>query len=205
MKSFLNSCARLAAVCLLLVVAVVVAAVGQTATNTAGKLEISYLDRLAGQAAETVDVNLDERLLKLVTPALSSKEPDEENAKKMIVGIKGIYVKSFEFDAENQYAATDVNPLREQLRAPGWSRIVEVRSRRENVNVEVYILTRSGATSDAAGSIEALAILAFGAKNLTVVNIVGAIDLERLSKLEGQFGVPELDLERETDAPQKKH
>ena len=203
MKSFLNSCVRLAALSLLVAVACV-AARGQT-TAGAGKLEIGYLDRLAPQASETVDVNLDERLLKLVTPALSSKEPDEDNTKKMIAGLKGIYVKSFDFDMENQYTDADVNPVREQLRSPGWSRIVEVRSRRENMHVEVYILTNGNATGDAAGRIDGLAILAFGPKNLTVVNIVGAVDLERLSKLEGQFGVPELDLERDNNAPPKKH
>ncbi len=203
MKSFLNSCARCAFALLLAAIAFN-ASVGQT-INTAGKLEISYLDHLASQAAEMVDVNLDERLLKLVTPALSSKEPEEENTKKMIVGLKGIYVKSFDFDAEHQYADSDVNPVREQLRAPGWSRIVEVRSRRENKNVEVYILTKPGTTGDAAGRVEALAILSFEPKNLTIVNIVGAIDLERLSKLEGQFGVPELDLERDNTVQPKKH
>jgi len=33
------------------------------------------------------------------------------------------------------------------------------------------------------------------------VNIVGAIDLEKLHKLEGQFGVPKLDI----DAPKAPH
>lgn len=202
MKSLLNSCARCVFISLL--VAIAGGAARAQSAPTAGKLEISYLERLAPQAAETVDVNLDERLLRLVTPALSSHEPDEENTKKMIVGLKGIYVKSFDFDTENQYTEADVNPVREQLRGPGWSRIVEVRSRRENKNVEVYILTGGGTTGEAAGRVEALAILAFEPKNLTVINIVGAIDLERLGKLEGQFGVPELDLERNPNAAQKK-
>jgi hypothetical protein len=32
-----------------------------------------------------------------------------------------------------------------------------------------------------------------------VVNIVGPIDLEKLAKLEGQFGVPELGIEKTKD------
>jgi len=32
-------------------------------------------------------------------------------------------------------------------------------------------------------------------KELTVVNIVGPVDLSKLSKLEGNFGVPDLDIE----------
>ena len=40
-----------------------------------------------------------------------------------------------------------------------------------------------------------LAVLVFEARELTVVNIIGPVDLEKLSKLEGQFGVPELGIE----------
>ena len=40
-----------------------------------------------------------------------------------------------------------------------------------------------------------LTILAFGPKELAVVNIVGPVDLAKLSKLEGSFGIPELEIE----------
>jgi hypothetical protein len=42
-----------------------------------------------------------------------------------------------------------------------------------------------------------LALIASEPREITIVNIVGAIDLDKLHKLEGQFGVPKLDL----DAP----
>jgi hypothetical protein len=44
----------------------------------------------------------------------------------------------------------------------------------------------------ATGSIDGIAILALEPRRLTFVNIVGRIDLEKLSQLEGQFGIPEL-------------
>ena len=43
--------------------------------------------------------------------------------------------------------------------------------------------------------ISGLAVLSVEDKELTVVNIVGPVDLEKLSRLEGQFGVPELGIE----------
>jgi hypothetical protein len=38
--------------------------------------------------------------------------------------------------------------------------------------------------------------LATDPKEITFVNIIGPVDLEKLSELEGQFGIPELEIER---------
>jgi hypothetical protein len=44
-------------------------------------------------------------------------------------------------------------------------------------------------------AVQGLAILAAEPKELTVVNIVGPIDIEKISALEGNFGIPKLNLE----------
>jgi hypothetical protein len=44
-------------------------------------------------------------------------------------------------------------------------------------------------------AVRGLALLAADPKELTIVNIIGPVDLEKLSELEGQFGIPELDIE----------
>ena len=44
--------------------------------------------------------------------------------------------------------------------------------------------------------IEGLAVISAEPKEFTVVNIVGPINLEKLTKLEGQFGVPDLGIEQ---------
>jgi hypothetical protein len=46
-----------------------------------------------------------------------------------------------------------------------------------------------------ASGIGGLAVVTTDIKEFTVVNIIGPVDLEKLTKLEGQFGVPVLDLE----------
>ena len=151
------------------------------------RIQLSSLDHLAAKASQSVDVNIDERLMKVAAKAFSDKDADEREVKKLVAGIKGIYVKSFEFDAEGQYSAADVESIRTQLRAPGWSRLVNFTSKKEG-SLEVYMLMEGE-------QIGGLAVLSVDEKEFTVVNIVGPVDLEKLAKLEGQLGVPELGLE----------
>jgi hypothetical protein len=45
--------------------------------------------------------------------------------------------------------------------------------------------------------VNGLAIIASEPRELTIVNIVGSVDLQKLHQLEGHFGVPKLQLEEE--------
>ena len=96
------------------------------------KMPVS-LDKLAAKASEVVDVSLDGALLQLASRFLSDKDPDEANVKKMVGGLKGVYVKSFEFEDRDQYKDSDVEELRTQLKAPGWARIVSSQIGRAHV------------------------------------------------------------------------
>lgn len=198
MKSFTETVLKIALVASLVACASV-AAKAQTLASADGRLQLSQLDRLASKADEYVNVNLDERLLRFAQAALSSADSEERAAKEVIVNLRGIYVKRFEFETEGGYSPSDLEAIRAQLSSPNWARIVEVRSRRQGQNVEVYLLTNGG-------RIDGLTILSSEPKEFMVINIVGMIDLEKLSKLRGKFGVPEdLELERKSDAkPQTK-
>lgn len=182
---------------LLILVFVTLSANAQTGDNAA-RLQMMVLERLAPRAVETVDIQIDERLLQVATKYLSGTRPDEAKVLEIVRGLKGIYVKSFEFDEENVFTEVDLNSIRAQLRAPAWSRIVEVRSRREEENIEIYVL-------NAAEGIKGLAVISFAPRELTVINIIGAVDLDKLSRLQGQFGIPELDIERGGSAPKPQN
>jgi hypothetical protein len=151
------------------------------------RIQMSGLDHLTAKASQTVDVNIDERLMRIAVKVLSDKDEDEREVKKLVGGLKGIYVKRFEFDTPGQYAAADVEPIRTQLRAPGWTRLVGVTTRKEGM-LEVYLLFNGE-------QVAGLAVLHTDEKELTVVNIVGPVDLDKLAKLEGQLGVPDLGIE----------
>jgi len=173
---------KLAAMAVLLVL-------GTTATAMAQnpRIETSQLDGLAAKASETVDVNIDESLIALTAKFLSSKDDDERKVKEIVSGLKGIYVKSFEFESEGQYTDADLESIRSQLRNPAWSKIITARSKKDG-SIEVYLL-HTGA------QISGLAVLATELKEITVINIVGPVDLEKLTQLEGEFGIPELGLQ----------
>ena len=159
-----------------------------TAKAQDSRLQMSSLDHLAAKASQTVDVNIDERLVRIAAKLLSDKDEDEREAKKLVTGLKGIYVKSFEFDNSGEYTQADVEAIRAQLRGPNWSRLVNVTSRKEG-NLEVYLLMNGE-------QIGGLAVLHTDEKELTIVNLVGPVDLDKLAKLEGQFGIPNLEIEQ---------
>ncbi|MEP6920473.1 MAG: DUF4252 domain-containing protein [bacterium] len=178
MKATFRTSLKLASLALFLVVCLTGKASAQTA-----RLEMGQLDHLGAKANESVDVNIDEKLMQLTAKFLSGKDPDEVKVKQLVSGLKGIYVKSFEFEHENEYSQVDVDSIRAQLKGPSWNRVVNVTSKREG-GVEVYLMTT-------ASQVSGLVVVAIEPKELTIVNIVGPVDLERLSELEGNFGVPE--------------
>lgn len=157
------------------------------------KIQTASLDHLATKASQTVDVNIDERLMRLASKLFSAKDAEEKEIKDLVAGIKGIYVRSFEFEADGQYTAVDIESIRSQLRAPLWSKLVNVTSKKDGI-LEVYILLNGE-------QIGGLAVISAEDREFTVVNIVGPVDLEKLGKLEGQFGVPDLGIETTKTKP----
>lgn len=157
----------------------------QGALAQPGKLELRNLDKLAEKAAEVNDVTLDGALLQLASTVLQkSNDPDAAQVKDLIKDLKGIYVKNFEFDEPGQYSQADVQAIRAQLTGPGWQRVVESRSKRDREHDEIYLLKEGN-------NITGVTILVAEAKELTVVNIVGKIDFEKLGELGGHFGIPD--------------
>jgi hypothetical protein len=142
------------------------------------------LEKLAERAKESVDVTLDQSMLQLASGFLSKNDPDEAQVKKMISKLKGIYVRSFEFDKEGQYSMSDVQEFRAQLKGPNWARIVGVRSIKGE-NTEVYLLKNGD-------QIGGIVVLDAEPKELTIVHIDGSISPEELSQLGGHMGIPEL-------------
>ncbi len=189
MKNFFQTTWKLAAVLLLLLVGN-----AMTARAQGPKLQMDQLDLLANKASQTVDVKLDERLLQTTWKFFSGKDPDEARIKEVLKGVKGIYVKSFSFEKEGEYSQVEIDSVMSQLRGSTWSKILSVRSKKGE-NIEVYL-------NMIGDQINGLAVLSIEPKEFTVVNIVGPIDLEKLSKLEGQFGVPDLGIE--ADKTRKK-
>ncbi|HEX8153040.1 MAG TPA: DUF4252 domain-containing protein [Thermoanaerobaculia bacterium] len=136
---------------------------------------------LAERAEEVVDVTLDGSMLRLASKFLSDRG-EEGAVRTMVQKLEGIYVKSFTFDKDGEYDRAIVDRVRAQIGA-GWNKIVNVRGKRENV--EIFVQTRGELVTG-------LVVISAEPRELTVVNIVGPIDLDRLADLEGQFGIPRM-------------
>ncbi len=145
------------------------------------------LDRLAAKASEVVDVNMDQNMLRFGCKFLNDKDPEEAQARKVCANLKGVYVRSFEFDKPGEYTEQDVEALRSQLRSPAWSRMVGVRSRKDGENVDVFLRMEDG-------KVMGLAVLATEPTEFTFVHIDGPIDPEMLTDLGGQFGIPKVEV-----------
>lgn len=158
-----------------------------TSRAQSGKLQLDQLDALTNRASNTIEVKLDENLMQTTVKLFSGKDPDDAAIKELLKNVKGIYVKSFSFEKENEYVPAEIDSVMSQLRGGGWSKIVGITSKKENENVEVYLMM-------VADQISGLAVVSLNPKEVTVVNIVGPINLEKLSQLEGSFGIPDLDL-----------
>jgi len=144
-----------------------------------------HLEHLAAKASDSVDLSLNGATLQFAAKFLDGKDPDEAKVKKLIASIDGIYIKSFEFKREGEYSPADLDAVRNQLKAPEWSRIVGVTSAEDGENGEVYVRTENK-------KISGVAVLYWAPKEMTVANIVGAVDLDSLADLSGHFGLPKL-------------
>lgn len=145
---------------------------------------------LADRAEEVVDVTLDGAMLRLASKFFSNKDADERAVREMVQKLQGIYVRSYTFEKAGMYDRAIVDRLRSQIGA-GWNKIVNVQGKKENV--EIYVQTRGE------DQITGLVVISAEPRELTVVNIVGPVDLDRLADIEGQFGIPRMSKKGDRD------
>ena len=143
------------------------------------------VEKLSSRAKETVEVNMDGPMLRWASKFLSAEDADEQKAAKLVANLRGIYVRSFEFDKEGEYSAAEVEALRAQFRPPTWSRAVGVRSEHEGDNVDVFFKIEDE-------KMAGIVIISAEAKEFTFVNIVGPLEIDQLADLAGEFGIPKL-------------
>jgi len=145
-----------------------------------GRLQLSSLDKLSDKAARVTDVTLDGSLLQFAVSLIgkiNDDDKDVEQLKSIVKNLKGIYIKSFEFDEASQYSKADVEAVRSQLTSPRWTKIVQSMEKRRNEYDEIYLLKNGD-------RVAGVVILVAEAKELTVVNIVGEVPVDKIAAME---------------------
>jgi hypothetical protein len=153
----------------------------------AGRIELPSFSALEKSAINSVNISLDLSLLKLV--AQSMNDPDDEAVKGVLNGLEGIYVRSFEFATDHAYPQAELDRVRRQTDTAGWNEVVSIHNNKQNQDVEVRVLHIGNRA-------EGLVVFITAPRQFTIVNLVGSVDLAKLSKLEGKFGVPNLHLDQ---------
>lgn len=143
-------------------------------------------EKLAPKAKETVNVTLDAGMLKLAIAFLSDDDKEQAQAKELISGLRGIYVRSLKFEKPGEYSFAEIEKSLAVLNNTKWNKIVDVTGKDERSGVYLH--------SDGQ-KILGLIVLAAEPTELTVVNIDGAIDPARIKELSGKFGIPKIDID----------
>jgi hypothetical protein len=161
--------------------------VGVATPAAAQQLQLTDLSKLSTGAVDVVDVSVDKALLGLAATFMSNASDDAE-VKALLGALQGIYVRGYTFGKDGAYDGAVLDGLRRQLSGGRWARLVTTRTNDEGGKELSVYLWNAG---DKPGG---LAVLTSSPREVLVVNIVGDIDLEKLRRLKGQFGVPDIDL-----------
>lgn len=154
------------------------------ASAQGARLNLSFLDRLAERASEKQEITLDRSMLSSAGGILGG--PKADAAKQILSELEGIFVRSYEFDDSKAFSMDDINAIRKQLSAPGWTRIVanEEKGKGGDFELQEVWLFNPG------GKLGGIFILNAEPGELQVVNVVGPIDLAKLGALGGILGIP---------------
>ena len=171
-----------------------------TAANAQdARLPFEKLNKFEGRAQDVVEVNIDGKLLDLAKRVLVKvNDADSKKVGQAISGLKGIYVRVYNFANENEYNLADVEEIRAQLRSPGWERLANVRSKRNNQKVDVYTMF----TGD---TMSGVAIVISESKSVALVNVIGPIDIDLLVEMSGKLNIPKIEIERDNSQNKPKN
>jgi hypothetical protein len=137
---------------------------------------------LAAKASDVTEVTLGKNMLEFAAKFMKDKDGDDVQARKLIQGLKGIYVRSYEFDKEGEYSMDQLKQMRAYFETSEWSPIVRERERKTGETTDVLVKTVNGET-------QGMFILTAAPKELTIVLIMGPIRMEDLGELGGIGGL----------------
>ncbi len=161
------------------------------------KLNLDKLKGLENKARDVIEVNIDGKVLELAKRVLV--KINDKNAKTIgeaIKGLKGIYVRVFNFEKDDEYNLTDIDDIRNQLKSPDWERIANVRSKRKNQKIDVF-------TKFSGDTMSGVAVVMSETKTLAVINVIGPIDIDTLVEISGKLNIPKIDIEKNSDKKEK--
>jgi hypothetical protein len=142
-------------------------------------------DALAAKAVEKVEVNVSPEMLQLGAKFLGQSKPGEKDVSAMLSGLKGVWVRSLKFAKEGEYSQDELQKFVSKVAASGFSPMVNVAKSGQKAETAAVLIRQE------AGKITGTVIVAGEPRELTVVQILGSIDPQKLAGL-GVPGIPKM-------------
>jgi hypothetical protein len=160
---------------------VVLPALGALAQTAEPPFPVTLEKQLAARAKNYTEVTLDRKMLAFASHFMDKE--DDEDGKRIVAKLNGVYVRTYEFDKPGQYTAADLDAIRRQFQTPEWTSLVKSRSKNGEDDSDIYIKM---AGTEAQG----MFILNAEPNELDFVYLDGPINPDDLSDLGGNFGIP---------------
>jgi len=159
------------------------------------RLRFENLNGLETKARDVVEVNVEGKVLDLAKRVLAkTNDPDAKKVGQAISRLEAIYVRAYRFENENEYNMSDVDQIRAQLTSPGWEKLANVRSKKNNQKVDVFTMFTGDIMSG-------VAVVVSENKSIAVINVIGPIDIELLTELSGKMNIPNFSIDTGKDKP----
>jgi hypothetical protein len=155
-------------------------------------------EQLEKKASDSTKISLDKDLIQMALWVIP-KKPETEKLRKVVSNLQGIYIRSYTFDKEGDYSPSDLAPLRKTITGSGWNCLVSVHNKKTGEDTDLCLRKDKD-------RILGLAIINAEPKELTVVNILGAITPEEFSQMQEFLDMPEINIEKSKpkDKPKDK-
>jgi hypothetical protein len=161
------------------------------ASAQSARLHFENLTGLDAKARDVVEVNVEGKVLELAKRVLAKQnDADAKKVSQAISGLQAIYVRAYNFEKEGEYDVSDVDQIRAQLQAPGWEKLANVRSKKNDQKVDVYTMFTG---KDMSG----VAVVVSSTKSVALINVIGPIDIDLLTDLSGKMNIPRFEIENE--------
>ena len=140
-----------------------------------------------GFTSAKLDVNTEE--LKGQADEVAIRDGISGSVKSVLSGIKGVYRKTYRFAAGNSYEEGAVTSIRSQMTDGGWSPMIDVQDKKQNKGLTVYSYTATDGTSP-----NGVTVISTDPGEITVLNLVGDIDLDALADVGATLGMPAMSI-----------
>lgn len=137
---------------------------------------------LAARASNVTEVTLGKNMLDFAAQFMSGKDEDDVEARKLIQGLDGIYVRDYEFEKDGDYTPEQLEQLRQYFETSQWTPIVRDRERKSRESTDVMVKMVNGES-------RGMFILDAEPKEISIVLILGPIRMDQLGQLKGLSGL----------------